>query len=167
MNYVKVGLVVAAVAFVTAFSVTVYNLGNDLATERAKSASKQESLDRLGQRMKEANAALAKSEAERVRLSNLDTKYTKTIEEAYAKISDLQRDVDSGRVRLYLSGGVRPTTGANETNDPSLGDDSACELGAAARSSYFTLKREMNRQRSQLMFFQELLGTEYPVELTR
>lgn len=166
MNYVKIGLVIAAIAFVTTFSITVYNLGNDLATERGKSVSKQEALDRLGQRMKESVAALKKSEEERVRLSALDKKYTESLEEAYGKISDLQRDVDAGRVRLYLSGGIRPSTGTGKANDSGLGDGSSCELGAAARPDYFAVKREMNRQRAQIMFFQELHGTEHTTELT-
>ncbi|MDU6089804.1 MAG: lysis protein [Staphylococcus lugdunensis] len=110
-----------------------YVTADSLATER------QQTIDDMQVRQRDVAA--------------LDAKYTKELADAKNTISDLRRDVDSGKRRLQLNA----TCEKQSSTAGSMGDDAIARLNDSAQRDYFTLRERISTITSQVTYLQQYI----------
>ncbi|WP_312838450.1 lysis protein [Pantoea piersonii] len=84
----------------------------------------------------------------------LDAKYTKELADAKDTISDLRRDVDSGKRRLQLNA----TCEKQPTSSGSVGDATTARLNDSAQRDYFTLRERISTITGQVSYLQQYIN---------
>lgn len=110
-----------------------YAAADNLATER------QQTIDDMQVRQRDVAA--------------LDAKYTKELADAKDTISDLRRDVDSGKRRLQLNA----TCEKQPTSSGSVGDAITARLNNSAQRDYFTLRERISTITGQVSYLQQYI----------
>lgn len=112
-----------------------YVTADSLATER------QQTIDDMQVRQRDVAA--------------LGAKYTKQLADAKDTISDLRRDVDSGKRRVQLNAicEKQPTS----TSTGSVGDATTARLNDSAQRDYFTLRERISTISGQVSYLQQYI----------
>ncbi len=111
-----------------------YVTADSLATER------QQTIDDMQVRQRDVAA--------------LDAKYTKELADAKDTISDLRRDVDSGKRRLQLNA----TCEKHPASAGSVGDATTARLNDSAQRDYFTLRERISTITGQVSYLQQYIN---------
>ena len=97
-------------------------------------------------------AVLAHQQAQQIRLSELDSRYTKELQNAKHEIAGLESDVRAGRSRLRIAATCPGTsTNLSEATSPAIVDDAAApRLTHAAELGYFDVRRAWAQAATQI-----------------
>lgn len=101
-----------------------------------------------------ANATIADMQTRQRDVSALDAKYTQELFDAQNTISDLRRDVDSGKRRLQLNAKC-PANGVTAAGG--LGDASGPRLTDSAEWDYWSLRAGIATINGQVSYLQEYI----------
>ncbi|MBX4822654.1 lysis protein [Klebsiella michiganensis] len=104
-----------------------------------------------------ANATITDMQTRQRDVAALDAKYTKELADAHNTISDLRRDVDSGKRRLQLNARC-PANGA--TGAGSVGDASSPRLTDSAERDYWSLRAGIATITGQVSYLQDYIRTQ-------
>jgi prophage endopeptidase len=104
-----------------------------------------------------ANATITDMTTRQRDVAALDAKYTQELFDAQNTISDLRRDVDSGKRRLQLNASC-PANGATVAG--SVGDASGPRLTDSAERDYFTLRERIVTITGQVSYLQDYIRTQ-------
>ncbi|WP_213221242.1 lysis protein [Klebsiella michiganensis] len=104
-----------------------------------------------------ANATITDMQTRQRDVAALDAKYTQELFDAQNTISDLRRDVDSGKRRLQLNAKC-PANGA--TGAGGLGDASGPRLTDSAERDYWSLRAGIATINGQVSYLQEYIRTQ-------
>lgn len=104
-----------------------------------------------------ANATITDMQTRQRDVAALDAKYTQELFDAQNTISDLRRDVDSGKRRLQLNAKC-PANGA--TGAGGLGDASGPRLTDSAERDYWSLRAGIATINGQVSYLQEYIHTQ-------
>ncbi|MCG7387414.1 lysis protein [Pantoea sp. ACRSB] len=110
-----------------------YVTADSLATER------QQTIDDMQVRQRDVAA--------------LGAKYTKQLADAKDTISDLRRDVDSGKRRVQLNAICEK----QPTSTGSVGDATTARLNDSAQRDYFTLRERISTISGQVSYLQQYI----------
>jgi len=84
----------------------------------------------------------------------LDTKYTKELADAKAKLDALQQCVSSGKCGLHLNA---TCSKGSTTTAGSMGDDATARLNDSAQRDYFTLRERITTITGQVNYLQQYI----------
>lgn len=104
-----------------------------------------------------ANETITDMETRQRDVEALDTKYTQELFDAQNTISDLRRDVDSGKRRLQLNAKC-PANGATAAGG--LGDASGPRLTDSAEQDYWRLRDGIATVTGQVSYLQDYIRTQ-------
>ncbi|GKO57901.1 endopeptidase [Klebsiella pneumoniae] len=104
-----------------------------------------------------ANATITDMQTRQRDVAALDAKYTQELFNAQNTISDLRRDVDSGKRRLQLNARC-PANGA--TGAGSVGDASGPRLTDSAERDYWSLRAGISTITGQVSYLQDYIRTQ-------
>ncbi|MDH7612419.1 lysis protein [Raoultella ornithinolytica] len=104
-----------------------------------------------------ANATITDMQTRQRDVAALDAKYTQELFNAQNTISDLRRDVDSGKRRLQLNARC-PANGA--TGAGSVGDASSPRLTDSAERDYWSLRAGIATITGQVSYLQDYIRTQ-------
>ena len=113
--------------------------------------------DKATEQLSLANATITDMQTRQRDVAALDAKYTKELADAQNTISDLRRDVDSGKRRLQLSAKC-PANGATVAG--SVGDASSPRLTDSAERDYWSLRAGIATITGQVSYLQEYIRTQ-------
>lgn len=113
--------------------------------------------DNATEKLSLANATITDMQARQRDVAALDAKYTQELFDAQNTISDLRRDVDSGKRRLQLNARC-PANGA--TGAGSVGDASSPRLTDSAERDYWSLRAGIATITGQVSYLQEYIRTQ-------
>jgi len=117
----------------------------------------KEQRDKATEQLSLANATITDMQTRQRDVAALDAKYTKELADAQNTISDLRRDVDSGKRRLQLSAKC-PANGATVAG--SMGDASSPRLTDSAERDYWSLRAGIATITGQVSYLQEYIRTQ-------
>ncbi len=100
------------------------------------------------QQMKERNAELSK----------LDKRYHDEIKAIRSDIADLRTGIDNGTIRLRVN--ATPVRVSDSTGTARAIDGATCELDAAARQSYLSLREQLKTKDAQIIGLQDYIKTQ-------
>ncbi len=112
--------------------------------------------DKATEQLNLANATITDMQTRQRDVAALDAKYTKELADAQNTISDLRRDVDSGKRRLQLSAKC-PANGATVAG--SVGDASSPRLTDSAERDYWSLRAGISTITGHVSYLQEYIRT--------
>ncbi|WP_406670221.1 lysis protein [Raoultella terrigena] len=104
-----------------------------------------------------ANATITDMQTRQRDVAALDAKYTQELFDAQNTISDLRRDVDSGKRRLQLNAKC-PANGATAAGG--LGDAAGPRLTDSAERDYWSLRAGIATINGQVSYLQEYIRTQ-------
>lgn len=104
-----------------------------------------------------ANATITDMQTRQRDVAALDAKYTQELFDAQNTISDLRRDVDSGKRRLQLNAKC-PANGATVAG--SVGDASSPRLTDSAERDYWSLRAGIATITGQVSYLQDYIRTQ-------
>jgi prophage endopeptidase len=104
-----------------------------------------------------ANATITDMQTRQRDVAALDAKYTQELFDAQNTISDLRRDVDSGKRRLQLNAKC-PANGATVAG--SVGDASGPRLTDSAERDYWSLRAGIATITGQVSYLQDYIRTQ-------
>ncbi|VED49530.1 lysis protein [Raoultella terrigena] len=113
--------------------------------------------DKATEQLSLANATITDMQTRQRDVAALDAKYTKELADAQNTISDLRRDVDSGKRRLQLTAKC-PANGATVAG--SVGDASSPRLTDSAERDYWSLRAGIATITGQVSYLQEYIRTQ-------
>ncbi|WP_270530150.1 lysis protein [Klebsiella pneumoniae] len=117
----------------------------------------KEQRDKATEKLSLANATITDMTTRQRDVAALDAKYTQELFDAQNTISDLRRDVDSGKRRLQLNASC-PANGATVAG--SVGDASGPRLTDSAERDYFTLRERIVTITGQVSYLQDYIRTQ-------
>ncbi|ELP0295559.1 TPA: lysis protein [Klebsiella michiganensis] len=104
-----------------------------------------------------ANATITDMQTRQRDVAALDAKYTQELFDAQNTISDLRRDVDSGKRRLQLNAKC-PANGATVAGG--VGDASSPRLTDSAERDYWSLRAGIATITGQVSYLQDYIRTQ-------
>lgn len=113
--------------------------------------------DKATEQLSLANTTITDMQTRQRDVAALDAKYTKELADAQNTISDLRRDVDSGKRRLQLNARC-PANGA--TGAGSVGDASGPRLTDSAERDYWSLRAGIATITGQVSYLQDYIRTQ-------
>ncbi|HHS9688599.1 TPA: lysis protein [Raoultella ornithinolytica] len=113
--------------------------------------------DKATEQLSLANTTITDMQTRQRDVAALDAKYTKELADAQNTISDLRRDVDSGKRRLQLNAKC-PANGA--TGAGGLGDASGPRLTDSAERDYWSLRAGIATINGQVNYLQDYIRTQ-------
>lgn len=113
--------------------------------------------DKATEQLNLANATITDMQTRQRDVAALDAKYTQELSDAQNTISDLRRDVDSGKRRLQLNAKC-PANGATAAGG--LGDASSPRLTDSAERDYWSLRAGIATITGQVSYLQEYIRTQ-------
>ncbi|HIG8414448.1 TPA: lysis protein [Klebsiella michiganensis] len=113
--------------------------------------------DKAAEQLSLAKDTIADMQTRQRDVAALDAKYTKELADAQNTISDLRRDVDSGKRRLQLNAKC-PANGA--TGAGGVGDASGPRLTDSAERDYWSLRAGIATVTGQVSYLQEYIRTQ-------
>ncbi|QHW68685.1 MULTISPECIES: lysis protein [Raoultella] len=113
--------------------------------------------DKATEQLSLANTTITDMQTRQRDVAALDAKYTKELADAQNTISDLRRDVDSGKRRLQLNARC-PANGA--TGAGSVGDASSPRLTDSAERDYWSLRAGIATITGQVSYLQDYIRTQ-------
>ncbi|WP_404653373.1 lysis protein [Raoultella terrigena] len=117
----------------------------------------KEQRDKATEQLSLANATITDMQTRQRDVAALDAKYTKELADAQNTISDLRRDVDTGKRRLQLNARC-PANGA--TGAGGLGDAAGPRLTDSAERDYWSLRAGIATITGQVSYLQEYIRTQ-------
>lgn len=113
--------------------------------------------DKVTEQLSLAKDTIADMQTRQRDAAALDAKYTKELADAQNTISDLRRDVDSGKRRLQLKAKC-PANGAAGAG--SVGDASSPRLTDSAERDYWSLRAGIASITGQVSYLQDYIRTQ-------
>lgn len=113
--------------------------------------------DKATEQLNLANATITDMQARQRDVAALDAKYTQELFDAKNTISDLRRDVDSGKRRLQLNAKC-PANGATAAGG--LGDAAGPRLTDSAERDYWSLRAGIATITGQVSYLQDYIRTQ-------
>ncbi|MEX9827576.1 lysis protein [Raoultella planticola] len=113
--------------------------------------------DNATEKLSLANATITDMQARQRDVAALDAKYTQELFDAQNTISDLRRDVDSGKRRLQLNAKC-PANGATAAGG--LGDAAGPRLTDSAERDYWSLRAGIATITGQVSYLQDYIRTQ-------
>lgn len=113
--------------------------------------------DKVTEQLSLANATITDMQTRQRDVAALDAKYTQELFDAQNTISDLRRDVDSGKRRLQLNAKC-PANGATVAGG--VGDASSPRLTDSAERDYWSLRAGIATITGQVSYLQEYIRTQ-------
>lgn len=113
--------------------------------------------DKATEQLNLANATITDMQTRQRDVAALDAKYTQELFDAQNTISDLRRDVDSGKRRLQLNAKC-PANGATATGG--VGDASSPRLTDSAERDYWSLRAGIATITGQVSYLQDYIRTQ-------
>ena len=117
----------------------------------------KEQRDKATEKLSLANATITDMTTRQREVAALDAKYTQELFDAQNTISDLRRDVDSGKRRLQLNAKC-PANGATVAGG--VGDASSPRLTDSAERDYWSLRAGIATINGQVSYLQEYIRTQ-------
>ncbi|HCU1110368.1 TPA: lysis protein [Klebsiella pneumoniae] len=117
----------------------------------------KEQRDKATEKLGLANATITDMQTRQRDVAALDAKYTKELFDAQNTISDLRRDVDSGKRRLQLNAKC-PANGATVAGG--VGDASSPRLTDSAERDYWSLRAGIATITGQVSYLQDYIRTQ-------
>ncbi|MBZ7829909.1 lysis protein [Raoultella planticola] len=117
----------------------------------------KEQRDKATKNLNLANSTITDMQTRQRDVAALDAKYTQELFNAQNTISDLRRDVDSGKRRLQLNARC-PANGA--TGAGSVGDASSPRLTDSAERDYWSLRAGIATITGQVSYLQDYIRTQ-------
>ncbi|EKQ7273620.1 lysis protein [Klebsiella pneumoniae] len=117
----------------------------------------KEQRDKATEKLGLANATITDMQTRQRDVAALDAKYTKELFDAQNTISDLRRDVDSGKRRLQLNAKC-PANGATVAGG--VGDASTPRLTDSAERDYWSLRAGIATITGQVSYLQDYIRTQ-------
>ncbi|WP_404653990.1 lysis protein [Raoultella terrigena] len=124
---------------------------------KGKAESEAKRADGAEHNLNLANATITDMQTRQRDVAALDAKYTKELADAQNTISDLRRDVDTGKRRLQLNARC-PANGA--TGAGGLGDAAGPRLTDSAERDYWSLRAGIATINGQVSYLQEYIRTQ-------
>jgi len=149
----KYWYLVAIAGLVLALAAASVRLADEKAAHAKTKQANAEVLRDLAQKTSAAyKSVLAYQQAQQTRLSELDSRYTKEIQNAKHEIAGLESDIRSGRSRLRIAAtcpGASPNL-PEATGTASVDDAAAPRLTHAAELGYFDVRRAWAQAATQI-----------------
>ncbi|TCL42843.1 prophage endopeptidase [Raoultella planticola] len=117
----------------------------------------KEQRDKATEKLGLANTTITDMQTRQRDVAALDAKYTKELFDAQNTISDLRRDVDSGKRRLQLNAKC-PANGATVAGG--VGDASSPRLTDSAERDYWSLRSGIATITGQVSYLQDYIRTQ-------
>lgn len=124
---------------------------------KGKAESEAKRADDAERSLNLASATITDMQTRQRDVAALDAKYTQELFDAQNTISDLRRDVDSGKRRLQLNAKC-PANGATAAGG--LGDASGPRLTDSAERDYWSLRAGIATITGQVSYLQEYITTQ-------
>ncbi|ELY2671957.1 lysis protein [Cronobacter sakazakii] len=121
---------------------------------RAALTETQASLTKVNRELNLAKDTIADMQTRQRDVAALDAKYTQELADAQSTITQLERDVATGKRRLQLNA---TCTANGTTGTGSLGDASTARLTDSAQRDYFTLRDRIETVTKQVNYLQDYI----------
>ncbi|ELY3999444.1 lysis protein [Cronobacter sakazakii] len=121
---------------------------------RASLTKAEASLTEVNRELNLAKDTIADMQTRQRDVAALDAKYTQELADAQSTITQLERDVATGKRRLQLNA---TCTANGTTGTGSLGDASTARLTDSAQRDYFTLRDRIETVTKQVNYLQDYI----------
>ncbi|EID1039436.1 lysis protein [Salmonella enterica] len=153
MNRITTGAIVSLLIVVAALAWTTDHYHGNAVKYKSQRDTATHSL-------KLANATITDMQTRQRDVAALDVRYTKELADAQNQIDALERDVATGRRRLFVNATCPAVPTGKSTSTARMDNAAGPRLADSAQRDYFTLKERVTTMQKQLEGAQDYIRTQ-------